>query len=235
MDDNKLQKMMSSKGMDYINRAHYRSFSRDIFRGNTNQLLNLLASLTDPLEYSALLAAKDLEKSHEVMREVSRLFHNFLAAAMTLVDHTRVFVDEYYLGTQVKREFSDRVNRTFANNPLTRFVQDLRNYMVHRGLPPVQRHLTVQPVEGGKLGETTAETGFQLSTADLLEWTGWKSDAKKYLAEAGMSIELLPLISRYRILIETFHNEFDDLLREHHKADLEFLAAMEGERIASHN
>jgi hypothetical protein len=220
---------ISSKGMEYLNRAHYRSFTRNIFIGNTEQLLHALNSLTDPLEYFKTLADRDLEKSHQTIREVSRLFHNFLAGAMTLVDHTRVFVDEYYLGTLVNKEFKSRVNKNFLNNKLTRFVQDLRNYMVHRGLPPLERHLTMKPIEGGRPGEVTAETGFQLPTAELQQWNGWKSDAKQYLKESGEKIDLMSLIVRYRILIDTFHNEFDELLREYHKDDLAYLAAMQAQ------
>lgn len=220
---------MSSKGMEYLNRAHSRSFTRNIFTGNATELMRALSSLTDPAEYAKSLGDEDLSKTHHIMREVSRLFHNFLAGAMTLVDHTRVFVDDFYLGTSVNKEFKSRVSRNFSDNKLTRFVQDLRNYMVHRGLPPLQRHLTMKPIEGGQPGLATAQTGFQLPTADLQEWKNWKSDSKKFLDEAGENIDLISLVVRYRIVIETFHNEFDELLREYHKDDLEYLAAMDAE------
>jgi hypothetical protein len=101
--------------------------------------------------------------------------------------------------------------------------------MVHRGLPPLQRHLTMRPIEGGQPGAVTAETGFQLPTSELRQWKGWKSESKQFLIEAGDNIDLLSLVVRYRILIDTFHNEFDELLREHHKDDLAYLAAMEAE------
>jgi hypothetical protein len=89
---------MSSKGMEYLNRAHYRSFTRNIFVGNAEQLLHALNSLTDPMAYAKSLAGQVVDRNDQIMREVNRLFHNFLAGAMTLVDHTRVFVDEFYLG-----------------------------------------------------------------------------------------------------------------------------------------
>lgn len=102
--------MMSSKGVEYLNHAYYRSFSLNIFRGNTDSLLQALNKLDDPMEYAKSLSSGDLESRHQVLREVSCLFHNFLAGAMTLVDHTRVFVDEFYLGTEVHKEFKARVN-----------------------------------------------------------------------------------------------------------------------------
>jgi len=39
-----------------------------------------------------------------------------LAGAMTLVDHTRVFVEEFYIGTEVNKEFKNRIQREFSNN-----------------------------------------------------------------------------------------------------------------------
>jgi hypothetical protein len=51
--------VMSSKGMEYLNRAHYRSFSRNIFVGNAEQLLQALNSLTDPMAYAKALAEQD--------------------------------------------------------------------------------------------------------------------------------------------------------------------------------
>lgn len=87
----------------------------------------------------------------------------------------------------------------------------------------------MKPIEGGQPGEVTAETGFQLPTSVLRQWKGWKSEAKQFLVEAGDNIDLSSLVVRYRIVINTFHNEFDELLREHHKDDLEYLAATEAE------
>jgi hypothetical protein len=68
------------------------------------------------MAYASSLAGRELDRNHQIMRVVNRLFHNFLAGAMTLVDHTRVFDDEFYLGTPVKKEFPNRVNRA---SPIT--------------------------------------------------------------------------------------------------------------------
>lgn len=92
---------------------------------------------------------EDLYSSHAVMREAVRRLHNFLAAAMTLVDHTRVMIAEHYTHTQVERNFKKGIEANFASNPMTRFIQDLRNYMVHCGMPPINRAAKMTPVAGG--------------------------------------------------------------------------------------
>ena len=179
------------------------------------------------MEYAKSLSSAEDASRHQGLRETNRLFHNFLAGAMTLVDHTRVLVSEFYRGTEVNKEFKRRVDSDFATNPLTRFVQDLRNYMIHRGNLPLERHLTMKPLEGGEPNQVTATTGLQLDVQQLREWKGWKLDAKKYLEAAGNKINLLELIENYRALVQKFREEFDQVLTDHHKSDLDYLHAMQ--------
>lgn len=227
----KFSDIMSSKGMEYLNRAHGRTFTLNIFIGNTEQLLRTMQGLTDPMEHWTSI---EKPESMQVLREVVRFLHNFLAGAMTLVDHTRLFVDDYYVGTSVKKEFTNRVSRTFTNNPTTRFIQDLRNYMVHCGPLPVERILTITPTPKASPGTGTAETGFFISKTDLQRWNNWKKESRSYLANAPEQIGLLVLVEEYRSLILAFHKEFDDLLLEHHKGDLELMTALRNEFDKEH-
>jgi hypothetical protein len=156
-----------------LNRAHYRSFSVNIFLGNADELAQVLGALNDdPIEHWKTISS-DLEASHKIQTHVGRLFHNFLASAMTLVDHTRVFIKEFYLATALSRTYNER-KRVFEGNNLTRFIQDLRNYMVHRGLPPIRRMLSFKQVEGaapqteGKGIPVTGDSYFDLEVEPLL-------------------------------------------------------------------
>lgn len=225
----KFQAIQSSKGMGYVNRSYARSFTRNIFDGNSEELLKLLRKLKNPEIYLESLRSGALEPEHRVFRDVVRAFHNFLCGAMTLVDHTRVFVSEFYLGTEVNKQFKSRIDRDFKENVLARFVQDLRNYMVHRGLPPLHRHITFKQIRDEAPGKVTITTGFQLSAEKLKEWNGWKADSKKFLASSHEVIDLLEVVETYLAMINRFHDEFDELLRSHHKADLEELAEMQAE------
>lgn len=212
--------LLASPGVRYINLAHQRSFSVNIFSGNADELEAALEEACDPEKQFALLGDDNREQSQQQHRELARLLHNFLAAAMTLVDHTRVFVDEHYLGTAVKKAFRSRVESSFTNNPLTRFVQDLRNYMVHRGLPPSQKHFTLKRNETSDPPRFLASSGFQLEVRKLKEWSGWKADSKRFLDLAGETLDVAPLVKDYRTIIEAFHNDFDDILHEHHQEDI---------------
>ena len=68
-------------------------------------------------------------------REVVRLLHDYVAAAFSLVDATRVFVNEHYTDTGLLRVYNDRLKRDFSEAPLHRFLQDLRNYTLRYRLP----------------------------------------------------------------------------------------------------
>ena len=60
----------------------------------------------------------------------------------------------------------------------TSFLRDLRNYLLHYGVPPVIQSLTLGPP-----GDTGA-TGhsIKLSGPRLLEWDGWKKRSRDYLS-----------------------------------------------------
>jgi len=210
--------------MEYVNRAHFRSHTLNIFIRNTEVLLAALHELRDPEGHVRSLAQEDNGK--QTLRDMTCLIHNFLAGAMTVVDHTRVFVDDYYIGTEVNKFFREAIKTTFTENQLTRFIQDLRNYMIHRGPVPVIRKFSLEPSDGGKPGQFTASTGFYLTKQDLLKWSGWKSDSRKYLVSAKAEIDVLVLVESYKEIIYDFHEKFDQAILGYHKDDLVALEKM---------
>lgn len=223
----KFSDILSSKGMEYINRAHFRSHTLNIFKRNTDLLIEALTTLSDPERHIRDLNDENRGDRQQILKDAMWLAHNFLAGAMTLVDHTRVFVKDYYLGTTVNRQFSDMISREFSQNELTKFIQDLRNYMVHRGPLPLERSLQGVPVEGGEPNLMEFTSGFYLRKEDLLKWGGWKSEAKKFLDKQNDDIELLPIVEGYKLLIDDFHARLDHLILEYHREDLGLLEKMQ--------
>jgi hypothetical protein len=76
--------------------------------------------------------------------EVTRLLHNFLASAHSLVDHTRVFKNKMYKGHTFKKVYQDKVDRELKHSPTVSFVQDLRNYVLHKQLPIASAQLSLK-------------------------------------------------------------------------------------------
>jgi len=130
--------------MVYLNRRKVRAFSHNIFVGNFKELKKACEIVENP-EIGLKLMSQSMRGSLGVQAhmEINRLFHNFLAAAKTLVDHTRVFVEDHYSGTPLKQAYEQKVQAELANDPLTKFVQDFRNYMLHKGLPNSSMSLSI--------------------------------------------------------------------------------------------
>jgi hypothetical protein len=96
-----LSAIHSSPGMAYLNRSHQRSFSLNIFRLNSQELIEITRRIADPNEGIRLMAQDNREAGTQTHREVTRRVHNFVAAALTLVEHTRISMREHYSGTEL--------------------------------------------------------------------------------------------------------------------------------------
>src|SRR5450759_220200 len=68
------------------------------------------------------------------LRELGRLLHNFIAAAKSLVDHTRRLYKKHYTNISIP-EYQEKLRNRFAEDPQIQFVQSLRSYVLHYQVP----------------------------------------------------------------------------------------------------
>lgn len=221
------QRILASPGMKFLNQLHARSFSLNIFQMNALELMEATHKVRDPDQGLFLMSQDNKEAGQQAHRELSRHVHNFVASAKTLVDHTRVFVEEHYENTPVLSSFRDQITSTFTNDPVSKFVHDLRNYMLHKGLPNSHMFMFFEqhpkkPERGAKL-----TTGIRLDTASLLEWSSWTAPAKRYIEQAGEHINIHQFSEEYLVRINRFHSWLEAMLHEHHAADLAHLAKLQ--------
>ena len=106
----------------------------DIFIGNYADLERILIQAQDPQVWPHLWDEKHRYRLVKFNREVTRLLHNFVAAAKSLVEHTRNHMRAKYAATDFKKEYQARIDQHFTRDPLVQFVEDLRNYMLHKSL-----------------------------------------------------------------------------------------------------
>lgn len=139
-----LQAIHASRGMEHINRSHQRTFTLNIFRMNAQELIEITRRVNDPDEGIRLMAVANREAGSQTHREVTRRVHNFVAGALTLVEHTRIFMRENYGNTPTLDRYQAKVDADFKDQPLVRFVQDLRNYILHNGLPNSEMYMNFQ-------------------------------------------------------------------------------------------
>ncbi len=142
--------------------------------------------------------------SPEVMTrllESSRLLHNFLAAAMTLKDHAnrvadRVFTEEFF------QAYDRQVKDAFSQDPLCRFLQELRNYSLHRQLPMAGAKTTWAQNQ-------PPTTMITLSKKQLLEWDNWSGPSKIFLGSMDEQVPVRSCVEQYFKLSEDFHRWFE--------------------------
>ena len=221
----------SSAGTVFINRAYSRTFSRNIFERNFQELVEATRSVSDSDHGLRLMSQENREAGRHVHREINRLVHNFVAGAKSLIDHTRVFMQEHYEGTSVANAYKRKVDATFANNPVAKFVQDLRNYMMHKGMP--NSEMFVHFDNTGHATGDQIETGIRYPTTSLVEWESWTAPAKAFLAAEGEYIDISSFAERYCAEVLPFHRWLDEELQNFHCEDLAQLALLEAalERI----
>ena len=104
---------------------------------NAQELIEITNRVNDPDEGLRLMSQDNREAGDQTHREVSRRVHNFVAAALTLVEHTRVFMRKHYANTSVLARFEGKISAELDNEPVVKFVQNLRNFMLHKGLPRI--------------------------------------------------------------------------------------------------
>ncbi len=102
-----------------------------IFEQNYKELREVIGFLESDPRADSLFTMKNRDKLNARGREVIRRLHNFVAAAMSLIDHTRRLYDKLYAGNNSFPDYKDRVERDFASDPLSQFVKCLRQYCQH--------------------------------------------------------------------------------------------------------
>lgn len=217
------QQIRESEGTGYLNRTHQRSFSFNVFQMNTLELIEAVQKIKDPDQGIFLMMENNREAGLQAHRELNRHVHNFVSSSLTLVEHTRVFMRKYYAGTKLFETYEMQVMITFAKSPVAQFVQGLRNYMLHKGLPNSGMFIKFGANSGA------IETGVQYDTVDLLDWKDWRPLARAYLEQAGEHLDIYEFTLEYLALVNQFHEWLDATLEMHHHSDLEELRQLQAQ------
>lgn len=231
-----LRQIRESKGSIYLDLAHQRSFSLNVFQMNALELIEAVQKVKDPDQGLLLMMENNREAGLQAHRELNRHVHNFVSSSLTLVEHTRVFMRKNYLDTQLLKTYETQVVATFAKSPVAQFVQGLRNYMLHRGLPASSMFMKILSNSGETDGSGTMETGVHYDTASLLDWKDWKAPARTYLEHAGEHLDIYDFAIEYLTLVNQFHEWLDNTLNSHHLSDLQELKLLQSQfQVISQN
>jgi hypothetical protein len=195
-----------------------------IFEVNSENLLNYLNKILS-VRYSSEEFFSDAIKVVNIntRREINRLFHNFLASALSLKDHATVFYGKYYEPYGKFTDYCDEVKKRFDENPFTTFVRELRNYTQHYKIPFITmcKNFTDQ----GRIL-------VYIKKNDLdIEWTGWTKPSKEYISRVEDKLDLFGLVTSYKKTIVDFYEWVETRLEDIHREDKEKVKSKENEYL----
>lgn len=131
---------------------------------------------------------------------LQELLYVFASSAMTLVDQARALSKKIEL-----KDYEQRVRSSFAENPRHRFIQELRNDLIH-----VTLHKPNWQITSGQNEERTSK--FMLWPTQLARANEYHTLARKYVLEHPKGIDLGTLILEYAADVRGFQTWLQDAL-----------------------
>jgi len=195
--------------------------SLNIFWGNEEELKQKLQQHASPSSLKEFGGVDNREKLQEEFYEIIRLLHNYVASAKSLVDHTRR-VAKKLLQDKHLDTYQERIDLDFKEDPLAKFLHDLRNYLLHVSNPPVNRTTHFTPTH-------IKSVGIELEVKVLLEWDGWTKRSRDFLQGHEDNIDLTGVVAEYRGKLDAFYHWFCDHIEMACKLDLDELWAKHDE------
>jgi hypothetical protein len=190
-----------------------------IFERNFAELRDLLVALASGPQAESLYAVKNHDKLVMLARDVIRRLHNFVAASMSLESHTRNLYRDLYADGDRFHDYQHRVDKDFAQDPLSHFIKCLRQYCQH--YQALDLLLTTSwSEENERLARTIGP-----SLDNLRSFSRWTPEAKTYLRSLDKQVDLLEVAIAYRSKVVSFYQWFGARQSEIHAVELQSLEA----------
>ena len=213
-------KIMATKGWAISQRTRPVAITFYVFSQNYNEIRDALSSYEKPEFALEISRVGNQKKLDAFLRELIRRLHNYLASAMSLVDHTFVLVKDLYKGKPFQKEYHRERHRSFDLSPEYQFVQQLRNYALHESI--VDAMATTHWDK-----DTGLDTSIRLQLQRLKAWTGWTGPAKKFVRAAPNDLRLLDLVESYTSAVRQFYDWLSKRQGEMHKDDFDELKTLQ--------
>jgi hypothetical protein len=123
-------------------------------------------------------------------------------------------VDSSTINPKHKDDYEAEIKNCFAGDPLIHFVQDLRNYMLHRSIPwtgmRVSRTVGVP---------TSSSVHIDLSAME--PWKGWTAPSKVFIEQHKPELKIQELVDSYETKIREFYEHFLPDFEKRYQGDIE--------------
>ncbi|PHE74039.1 hypothetical protein COF47_20595 [Bacillus wiedmannii] len=193
------------------------------FQRNNEELVKLLKLYETDYDFALKISSVDNGEAFDTfLSEVTRLLHNYLASAKALVEHTRNLFKDEYSETEFEAEYHAKIKGIFINSMVSKFIEELRNYTLHRKLPITGASISFSM-------ETGTTQSIHMTKEALMDWGGWSRKSKDYLTEQDDRIGLLQLINEYTKMVHEFQTWFKERQYEIHSDSMKELEELEKE------
>lgn len=219
------EEILAHPGKKYLDTLRTYSISKNILAGNGVQLRTLIALLEDPARAPEFMSLDKREHLRNLQNEVDRHFHNFLASAKTLVDHTRVIMNEPFISETHRVEYRKKVAQLFSGESLIGFMHELRNFALHRSIPFVTMRVSIHAASG------SLDSAILVDLDKMADWEGWRSEGKAFIGLHRPSIRIRELIDGYECKIREFYEWFCLQFQKHYEKEMEEVLALQKQWI----
>jgi hypothetical protein len=195
-----------------LNKIRHFKISIEIFDKNYIELVHHLNIHNDSEKSFKLLSVDKRKDLHAYQREITRYLHNYVAAALSLIDHSRNHFNDLYTDNMFP-EYQQEIDRCFKNNPLAVFIKDLRQYFQHYKIPGVYTSM--------EYINEKAEMKLLLPLKEVELFPSWHAPSKIFIKNQTNDINLIDLVNEYQKLVQDFYAWFIEKQKELHKNDQE--------------
>lgn len=193
--------------------------SREIFRRNFGAVHRAIVAHKPVTRESAIRIHESHRLRDEQQLEILRHFHNFVASASSLVDHSRNFYRELYEPGGFIPEYQARVDSDFVGDGISQFVVQMRNAFLHGEAPLIGTHSSFGA------NDSLLSSVVYLDKADLLG-RSFSGAAKKYLVGCRDRINLEQVVAAYYEKVVSFHGWFKSEQTQVHKKELDYIESV---------
>ena len=212
----------------YRMRARMNLLEKSYFIFDTNylNLRHVLDEFEQPTVFLKLWEERTRDRFDLFIDDVIRLFHNYLAGALTLLDHMDTLRDALYGGTAFSEEYQARWEERIERPALPRFMEDLLVYMLHQGLP-----FALAELNFGRMGSgVEVDSAIRLDVDKLKEWEHWSEKGREHLGALSGKTKLHDLAKEYANTVAGFYQWFVLRQSELHRVSLERLEELDEKR-----
>ncbi len=197
-----------------------------IFDANYLNLGHVLDEFEQPTVFLKLWEERTRDRFDLFIDDVIRLFHNYLAGALTLLDHMDTLRDALYGDEGFSEEYQARWEERIGGPALPHFMEDLLVYMLHQGLP-----FALAELNFGRMGSgVEVDSAIRLDTDRLKDWEHWSEKGREYLGALSGKAKLHGLVKEYADTVAGFYQWFVLRQSELHRDSLERLEELEEKR-----